>query len=62
MKSKYPGWRTMTASQRYNARYERIWSEARRLSPEIFGLPPLSADEKTIAEQKCDRIGEDNEK
>jgi hypothetical protein len=26
---KYPGWRTMTAAQRYNARYDRIWEEAR---------------------------------
>jgi hypothetical protein len=26
---KYPGYRTMTAAQRYNARAERIWDAAR---------------------------------
>jgi hypothetical protein len=29
MPSKYPGWRTMTAAQRYNARKDRIFDEAR---------------------------------
>ncbi len=32
MQSKYPGWRTMTASQRYNAKMERIWADAKALA------------------------------
>lgn len=40
--SRYPGWRTMTASQRYNARKDWIFDEARR----------LEADQKTVAERK----------
>ena len=32
--SKFPGWRTMTAAQRYNARMDAIWEEARRLERE----------------------------
>lgn len=28
---RYPGWRSMTASQRHNAKSERIWQEAREL-------------------------------
>ena len=27
--AKYPGWRTMTGAQRYNAKMERIFDEAR---------------------------------
>lgn len=30
----YPGWRTMTGAQRYNARLHRIFDEARRLEAE----------------------------
>lgn len=33
-KQRYPGWRTMTGSQRYNARMERIFDNARRLEAE----------------------------
>ena len=29
MENKYPGYRHMTASQRYNARMDRIWEKAR---------------------------------
>jgi hypothetical protein len=29
MQSKYPGWRTMTAAQRHNAKADRIWEQAR---------------------------------
>ena len=29
-KGSFPGWRTMTAAQRYNARYDAIWDDARR--------------------------------
>jgi hypothetical protein len=25
--TKYPGWRTMNAAQRHNARHDRIWAE-----------------------------------
>ncbi len=32
--TKYPGWRTMNASQRQNAKYARIWEEYRRLEAE----------------------------
>lgn len=28
---KFPGWRTMTKAQRYNAKLEAIFDEARRL-------------------------------
>jgi recombinational DNA repair protein RecR len=28
---KYPGWRTMSAAQRYNAKKDRIFSEAKAL-------------------------------
>jgi hypothetical protein len=31
---KYPGWRTMTAAQRYNARMHRLFDDARRLQAE----------------------------
>ena len=50
--TKYPGYRTMTAAQRYNARYDRIWDEAKRRDPEIFGLNRLATDQKTVAERK----------
>lgn len=30
-KGSFPGWRTMTAAQRYNARADAIYAEARRL-------------------------------
>lgn len=33
-KQLYPGWRTMTGAQRYNARMHRIFDEARRLEAE----------------------------
>ena len=42
----------MTGAQRYNARKDRIFDEARRLSPEIFGLNPIAKDERTVAERK----------
>ncbi len=48
----FPGWRTMTAAQRYNAKYDRLWDDAKQRSPEIFGLPPSAQDEKTVAERK----------
>ena len=48
-KAKIPGWRTMTQAQRTNARYDRIWEEAKRLKTETrFNLasrPPTSGGE-----------------
>ena len=39
MMAKYPGYRTMTAAQRHNARQERIWETCRAL-----GTPPISVE------------------
>jgi hypothetical protein len=33
--TRYPGWRTMTAAQRYNAKAEAIFAEAERLKKQI---------------------------
>jgi len=40
--TKFPGWRHMTGAQRYNAKAEAIWAEARRLEREnrAKGLAP----------------------
>lgn len=46
-KPKFPGWRTMTASQRRNAQYDRIWEEARRLG--AFDEPKPVAPVQTTA-------------
>lgn len=39
---KFPGWRTMTAAQRYNAKMDAMFDEARRLERERrkAGLEP----------------------
>lgn len=50
-RSKFPGWRTMTAAQRYNARKDSIFDEARRLGA-FDVLNRKADDEKTVAERK----------
>jgi hypothetical protein len=53
--SKFPGWRHMTAAQRYNARKDAIFEEARRLGafdpkPEIItGLGQFRAGNGRLA-------------
>jgi hypothetical protein len=39
-------------ADRVNARHERIWAEAKRLNPEMFGMNRLATDEKTVAERQ----------
>lgn len=61
--AKYPGWRTMTAAQRYNARYDKIWDDAKRRDPKLFGgrsnlpgqleLPDTGEDMAGLAKQKA---------
>ena len=52
--TKYPGWRTMTAAQRSNARYDRIWEKAKARDPQLFGVeashsvPPANRSVKEI--------------
>ncbi len=40
----YPGWRTMTAAQRYNARMERIFDNARARGGAL--TPPLTHEQE----------------
>lgn len=46
-KVKYPGWRTMTAAQRYNAKMDAIWEQARRLG--AFDPPPVEPKATEVA-------------
>lgn len=50
-KGKYPGWRTMRASERYNARMAQIWEDARAREREaaaqnVAGSPDTEAPAK----------------
>ncbi len=59
MQSKYPGWRTMTAAQRHNARQDRIWEQAKALKTSTRFHPdsrqePVLATEAEI--RACSRL------
>lgn len=51
MSKGYPGWRTMTGAQRRNAKYDRLWEDAKRRDPQLF----LGSDEaRAIAQQEAE--------
>lgn len=48
MQSKYPGWRTMTAAQRHNARQDRIWEQAKVLKTSTRFHPDSREDNALV--------------
>lgn len=46
---KFPGWRTMSASQRYNAKMFRMFEEAKELEKKHAPYHAYIADLKTIS-------------
>ncbi len=52
---KYPGYRHMTGTERYNARMQRIWDQARILAKTRFNPTfPEEYDPPTLDDLKAD--------